>query len=116
MPREEVVPVPAQEEEDGRETFRVAVTVFCEVQAVDETDATHIAERAVKDAIKRASVDKGAPTAIHHATLRFVAWNRNFDVTVHAVREIGMALRNGYLWAQPTSKSFPTREFDGTTD
>lgn len=92
-----------------REKFWVAVTVFVEAEAVDETDALFIAERAVKDAITKSSTS-GPPSSLNFATLEFKAWNRTFEVTVHVICEIGRALRNGYLWCQPTTKSFPTQD------
>jgi hypothetical protein len=87
---------------------RVAIAVFCEVEAVDERDAAHIATVALRGAIAR---DGKASDDLHVALLPFRMRRDGKiitrDVAVHDVMDAGMAAGNGYLWTRPTSKAYP---------
>ena len=78
---------------------RVAVTVFTTVRAVDYADATHVAEKAVRHALA------GRPARLP-VEIRFVMGDHDVPVRVEAVKETGIAARNGYLWIEPTSLAY----------
>ncbi|WP_190824731.1 hypothetical protein [Saccharopolyspora pogona] len=79
----------------------VAVTVFVSVPAVDQLDGAFIAEIAVRQALRSTCTD--TKTRRHTVQLRD---GEQRDLTVAAVREIGMAVRNGDLWISPTHQPF----------
>lgn len=89
---------------------RVAVVIFTEVEAVDEGDAVFIAERAVKEAIRIASIGNEPLTSITAPRLEFTSRGNNFTVGVHSVKEIGCAARMGLLWLNPTSSAYKKHE------
>lgn len=81
------------------EKFRVGVVTILEVEAVDWTDATHVAEGAVKHALR--SVDAGdvKPGPI------IVKWqhvnDHDYEATVvRSPAELGVAARNGYMYLE----------------
>lgn len=87
--------------------MRVAVTLFCEAEGVDEMDAAAHATRAIRQALA------GSPIARLPLTLPSVvaypgrSGEHVFEpVVVHQVMDAGMAAGNGYLWLRPTSKAF----------
>ena len=85
------------------EKFRVSVTVFAEVEAVDIVDAGHIVSHAVWSAFGNATRSK-KDVVISAAFSSGVR-----DVRVAQIMETGMAAGNGYLWTQPTNKAFRER-------
>ncbi|MFC7344580.1 hypothetical protein [Saccharopolyspora griseoalba] len=88
---------------------RVAVVVFVETDEDDLLNSTHVAERAVFDALASNGTDTGDGIAL---TTRFGGSGIERPVTVRVVRELGMAMRNGYVWALPTCQPYPRSEDD----
>ena len=90
-------------------THRVAVVVFTEVKAIDDSDASAIAEHAVRDTLRAASTVDVRETG--KATLTFMSRTgaREYLVDVHAVEEIGLTLRQGYLRMAPTGFVYQPR-------
>ncbi|MFJ8966073.1 hypothetical protein ACIRG5_42455 [Lentzea sp. NPDC102401] len=80
--------------------FRVAVTVFTTVRAVDHRDALNRAEAGVARALLGTSVP---PVTLETPHPRI----GTFEVNVEAVVETGAAARNGYLGTVPTAKAYP---------
>lgn len=85
--------------------FRVPITVFTCVQAVDFADAVFIAERALRQAFVTSSLHRpNGPLTIQ------AKFDRQgmpaVSVHVHQVRETGSAARNGLLWIEPTNDAY----------
>ena len=87
---------------DTRETYRVAVVVFCETVAVDARDARHIAEAAVHRAvINQALTDTGM---VRPFTIAVPSHDK--QVTVGAVLDVDTAARGGYLTLAPADAAY----------
>ena len=84
---------------DGRSEFRVAVTVFVTAQGVDQLDASHGAEIAIRHALRTVAVEPGV-LETPHARLG------PFRVQVHKVMDTPTAGINGYLATRPTNRAF----------
>lgn len=95
--------------------YRVAVVVFTSVRAVDRLDARHIAEAAVslviRDAQRVHPGSSGEPCG--ELFMRRVSQSQNLciPVQVAAIRELGVACGNGYLWVEPTAKAYRERDW-----
>lgn len=88
--------------------FRVAITVFADVEATSDSDAEQIAGLTIR---RQLSGDE-RPKALPYPLPPFVL-NRGTDyelplgtVTVHQIMETGLAVGNGHLWLRPTAKPF----------
>lgn len=81
--------------------YRVAITVFAEVEdCADELDAAYIAEVAIRQQFN-ADGKPRVPAKISARTRR-----AEIPVEVVKVIETGMAIGNGYLRTEPSSKAF----------
>jgi hypothetical protein len=85
------------------ERFQQAVVVFVEVDAVDDIDAGHVAERAVEQALRNRFTGRGPdyyelPLRTPRGEVRLAR--------VFSVSELGVAARNGGLWVSPTAQTF----------
>ncbi len=81
---------------EKRKLHRVAVVVFLEGPGVDARDAADGAVLALRRAIPE--------NFIPHTHCDPDIGDEKFEVV--QIMEAGMALGNGFLWAQPTSKAF----------
>lgn len=84
------------------ERFRVAVTVFAETEAVDSTDAGHLVERAVEDALRAALGNEEALVVTQPPRVE----PPGRKVWLVQVLETGTAIGNGYLWVTPTVRAW----------
>lgn len=82
-------------------THRVAVVVFCEVDAESELDAEAVVPLAVRRAL-----GGGGLRPDSCADLSVDAYGHHFPVRAMLVMEAGLAAGNGYLWSTPTSKAY----------
>jgi hypothetical protein len=85
---------------DGLEEFRVPVVVFTTVRAVDFTDAAFVASAAIRQVLRKSSVNEV------HTVVQLSHSKGPIDVRVHAAMEAGIAGGNGYLWTAATSKAY----------
>lgn len=86
--------------QDGLEEFRVPVVVFTTVRAVDFTDAAFVASAAVRQSLRKQSIDEVFTVVqMDHS-------KGPIRVRVHAAMEVGIAGGNGYLWTAATSKAY----------
>lgn len=85
-----------------REKFRVAIAVFVEVEGVDALDASSAAQMLIRKALQGDQWPTGQPFVLHHERPDGVSW----DGEVVNVMDVGMAAGNGYLWIEPTAKSW----------
>lgn len=85
--------------------FRVPITVFTSVRAVDFADAVFIAERALLQAFVTSSLHRpDGPLTIQ---AKFDKQGKPaVPVEVHQIRETGHAARNGLLWVEPTNDAY----------
>lgn len=74
--------------------WRVATVVFSSVRGVDYTDATHVAERMVEQAVGRGARD----VELRPGFVR--------EVTVAEVLDLGLAGGNGYTYTLPSTKAW----------
>jgi hypothetical protein len=83
---------------------RIAVTVFCIAEGVDEVDAGHAAEYAVRQALGQGR-PKPTPYALDPVVI-YPGAQPLPPVEVHEVMDTGVAAGNGYLWLRPTSRGY----------
>lgn len=93
---------------------RIAITVFCVAEGVDEIDAGHAAEFAVRKALgqgqPRPTPYNLDPVILSPGTPR----ERSLTpVEVHDVIDTGVAAGNGYLWLRPTIRAYHTTDEQG---
>lgn len=86
---------------------RVAVVVFTSVRAVDFSDASYIAETAIRQALKTSSIEDPKHLTV---TAKFPGRDERVKVHVRCLREVGMAAGNGYLGTGTTSKAYRESE------
>jgi hypothetical protein len=96
---------PAERPDGGLSEFRVPITVFTCVRAVDFADAVFIAERALRQAFVTSSLHRpNGPLTIQ---AKFDKQGKPaVPVHIHQVRETGSAARNGLLWVEPTNDAY----------
>lgn len=92
---------------------RVAVVVFVTVDGgADFLDRAHIAEMTVRRTLAGGETLRHLPIELDRVP--YFKDRKPVDpmppVTVHAVREVGIAARNGYLWTEVTGHAFPREE------
>lgn len=85
--------------------YRVAVTVFAEVEATESGQAAYAARVGVKQALLEAA-RHGDPRVIHAG----FPGNDHTDVTIVEVVETDVALHSGYFTVQPASKVYRSLE------
>lgn len=85
---------------------RVAIVVFASVHAVDELDAGHIAEAAVRAALRSGVSPEHGDLELRRPARQGDSGPLRVRVPVHEIRELGMACGNGYLWVSPTGKAY----------
>lgn len=88
---------------------RMAVVVFTTVRAVDRLDASHLAEDAVALALGHAEQVQQGRTEIRGELMMSrdrIDVSLRIPVQVAAIRELGIACGDGYLWVEPTSKAY----------
>ena len=103
-------------EEDGRDTYRVAVVLFAEAKGADRLDAAHGTSMAIKSALAQAGAETVHGVFHIETDGRATSYAPNdvYLVTdIYTVMDAGMALANGYLWCEPTRRAYPTD--NGTT-
>lgn len=87
---------------EDQKPYRVAVVVFVETDAVDEWDAEHRAEAAIRQAIRKA----GTPTDRAYT----LTWNhrdgREFTARVRSIMELGRCLSFRALTIHPSELAF----------
>ena len=84
------------------EKFRVAVVTVLEVDAVDWIDAAHVAEGAVKHALRHAAEPTDEQWLTHTVKWRHV---NGHDYEARVARqpcEVGTAMYNGYMHLEVT--------------
>jgi hypothetical protein len=96
---------PAERPDGDLPEFRVPITVFASVHAVDFADAVGIAERALKQAFVTSSLHRpDGPLTIQ---AKFDKQNKPaVPVRIHKTRETGSAARNGLLGIEPTNDAY----------
>lgn len=82
-----------------RERHRVAVVVFADIEGVDYDDACSGAELAIRHAL---SPDKGRLPVTHRVPVNHV----HAEARVVAIRELGLAQGNRYVWTRPTRRAW----------
>jgi hypothetical protein len=83
------------------EQYNVVIAVFVQATGVDYGDAAAIAQMALRRALVTANTSDGDQITID-ATFR----DQPGDITIAGLKEVGVAVGNGYLWTQPTSKIY----------
>jgi hypothetical protein len=91
---------------------RVAVVVFCTVDAVDTTEARYIAARAVRQTIHNSSQAQGENLFVRTILYRPRLTADPDPVTVHDVRELGHATYGGLLGFEVTNRAYPREDTD----
>jgi hypothetical protein len=96
---------PAADRPDELTEFRVPVTVFASVRAVDYADAVFIAERAMRQAFRTSSLHRpDGPLTIQAL---FEAQEKPaVPVAIHRIYETGGAAANGLLAIEPTGVAY----------
>ena len=84
---------------EGREEFQVAVTVFVTARGVDQAEAQHDAESAVRHALRSVAVEHSVLETPHRT-------GGSFRVRVHKVMDTTTAGINGYLEVRPTNRAY----------
>lgn len=92
-------PTPA---DDDLPFHRVAVAVFVEARGVDLSDASSVAEFAVR----RTLFEHASHVEDHCATIHVDTRRGPEDVLVVDVTDVGVAAGNGHLWLRPTSRPY----------
>lgn len=89
---------------------RLVVMLFTEVRAVDRLDASHIAEGAVRSALRPFAPEDRRFWVLpfsrppHRDELR--GWE--VPVRVSEIRVLGLTCGDGYLFLEPTAKAYRT--------
>jgi hypothetical protein len=83
-----------------RQTYRVAIAVFVEVEGVSEHDAGTAGMLAIRQALCDGKLGS-FPREVEYRAMDCQHTAKIVDVI-----EVGMAAGNGYLWTRPTSKAF----------
>lgn len=113
----EYLPVDDRDPGDERDVHRVAITVFMDTKGVDRMDASHRAAAVVRQALweRRTPGEEGKPTWPYTVEVDGSSVERpgfvpnHYIITrVHEIMDAGMALGNGYLWADVTRKAYPS--------
>lgn len=87
---------------DDLAEHRVAMVVFVTADAVDFTDAVHVAETAIRQSLGTCAIEDP-----HHLTVSARFANHDpAKVHVHKLREVGAAMGNGYLKTTPTDRAY----------
>lgn len=97
-----------------QEKDRIGVLVFVEVEGEgDYLDKSHVAEIAVKRALGNGHTLAPYPIELERTPyFRDGRGDKHPQVTVHQVRELGIACGNGYTWVKVTSKAYPREEIE----
>lgn len=95
-----------------RQRHRVAIVIFAECDGVDERDAASGAEMSLNHLLREGGLLGRTFKTLPSPPRRD---GHTWETTIHEVREVGVAARNGYLWTAPTGAAYPREETpDGT--
>jgi hypothetical protein len=95
------------------DNYRVAIVVFASVKKTDvpdEIEAFSTAELSIKRTLAGGDTLARKPFKLDRVPHNFAGGGLLAEVTVHEIKDLGVAAGNGYVWVRPTSKAYPRRE------